>query len=165
MPTQAGYEYANGCCHRQQGRCRTQRGAQHPLDLLKKKLHDPIVSDGTPGRYRAYPWFDPDSTRGLARVGAKTTSLLVPRWQDDHAGGHTNPNSPLPVPWSSLIPASASPRATLRWSRFLRSDFDETRLDGLITATRAGPLKAAFHLYNNSDDGSALTAAVAGSVR
>ncbi len=59
------------------------------------------------------------------------------------------------------LPLSNSAVVSIR----LRSDFDEARLDGLSTATRAGALKATFHLYKNSDDVAALTAAVAGSVR
>ena len=59
------------------------------------------------------------------------------------------------------LPPSNSAVVSIR----LHSDFDETRLDGLSTATRAGALRAAFHLYNNTDDVAALTTAVAGSVR
>ena len=58
------------------------------------------------------------------------------------------------------LPGSNSAIVAVR----LQPDFDETRLAGLSTAIRAGALRVAFHLYNNSDDVDRLTTAVEGSV-
>ena len=58
------------------------------------------------------------------------------------------------------LPAGNSAIVALR----LDSTFDGSRLTGLSTAIRAGALRVAFHLYNNSDDVDQLTTAVQGFV-
>ena len=54
------------------------------------------------------------------------------------------------------LPAGDSSMVSLE----LATDFDETRLEGLRTAFRAGRLRAGFHLYNTEDDAERLVAAI-----
>lgn len=44
----------------------------------------------------------------------------------------------------------------------LPADFDQTRLDGLVAAYRAGRLRVGFHLYNTDQDVAAVVEAVGG---